>query len=366
MYEVIPHTNKCKWDQSLEHFREKDIFYFHSYCGLYPSLGDGDPYLFIYTDKNGSKVCYAFFKRPIQVLPFAEGKLDEELFDIITPPYGYGGPFYENNDVQLLHDFRKAFEDFCQKENIISEFIRFHPLYKNHHYLDDTMDVFFDRETVFINLRQGEEEILGQYHKNHKRNFKKAMKNKLTFHVHKKDDALQKIDAFYSLYRETMDKLNASPYAYFSIEYVENLITNLDEHSFIASVYFEGEMVSAALCLCEGGNVHYHLGCSKQEMLPLGGNVFLFHSIALWTKQNGFHTLHLGGGHVGRDSLFQFKHRFNPKETLEFYVGRKIHHKEKYDWLVTSWEKYYARKANGMFFPAYRMNSHIVIPVESE
>lgn len=354
LYEVISNKNKGEWIKALEQFPKKDIFYLHEYCNLYPSLGDGEPYLFVYRDEEKNQVCYVFFKRNLQEIPFF--RATEAIYDIITPPYGYGGPFYMTGDKkQLILNFRKEFEEYCQKENIISEFVRFHPLYQNHVYLEDTMDVFFDRETVYVDLEKREDQIVHNYHKNHRRNLNKAIKNQLHFHVFQKEDAVNQVEIFYELYKETMDKLNAASYSYFSTIYIENLLSDLTENAIIAAAFYQGHMVSAALCLMEGGSIHYHLGCSRREMLYVGINVFLLHQTAIWAKQQGCHTFHLGGGHVGRDSLFQFKYRFNSSGILPFYVGRKIHHQEKYQSLVDSWEEYYKQKASDTFFPAYRM-----------
>ncbi len=179
----------------------------------------------------------------------------------------------------------------------------------------------------------------------------------MEFRIFEKEHSLQIIDRFYYLYKETMDTVNASPYYYFSRDYFKELLSGLSGNSMIAAVFFEGKMTSAALCMYKDGYLHYHLGCSDKEFLNLGTNIFQFHHIALWGKDHGIHTFHLGGGYTSRDSLFQFKHRFNQERTLEFYIGRKVHNPEKYHLLVSSWERYYEQKMTGNFFPAYRNKS---------
>ncbi|MBO9129995.1 GNAT family N-acetyltransferase [Bacillus sp. 165] len=351
MYQVISFTDKHKWEEALQQFSQKDVYYFQEYCSLYHTIGDGEPFLFLYKDKKGNKLCYIFIKRPIQSLPFVTQ--EEGLYDIITP-YGYGGPLYDDMDEEGIREFRKEFEAYCQSENIISEFVRFHPLLHNHKHLENTMDVIYDRETIYIDLSKSEEEMFAQYHTNHKRSIKKALKNQLEFKVFMKEEAIAQTEAFFQLYCETMDKLNASSYYYFSNDYVKQLLSGLYENVMIGAVFFEGKMISAALCMYEGDFLHYHLGCSKKEYLHLGTNVFQFHNIALWGKENGCRTFHLGGGHVGRDSLFQFKHRFHQEGTVGFYVGKKILQPERYQELVGKWEEYYSQQALEGFFPAYR------------
>lgn len=353
LYQVVSFKEKQEWDNIIDLFNHKDIYYFHGYCSLYDLIGDGEPSLFFYQDHNGSMICYPFIKRTIDV-PFSTNDRSEgKLYDIITP-YGYGGPLTQNVNEQVIQDFRKSFDEYCHNNNIISEFIRFHPLLKNHYYLEGLIDVVYDRETVYIDLTKSEEEILSQYHKNHRRNLNKAIRNKLEFRIFEKEHCLQIMDRFYYLYKETMDKLNASPYYYFSRNYFKELLSGLSANSMIAAVFFEGKMISAALCMYEDGYLHYHLGCSDKEFSHLGTNIFQFHHIALWGKYNRIHTFHLGGGYTSRDSLFQFKHRFNQEGTLEFHVGKKIHNLDKYNVLIASWERYYSQKSTDTFFPAYR------------
>lgn len=364
LYEVIPYSDKQRWENELCQFPMKDIFYFQAYSSLYLDTGDGEPNLFIYQNEGGNKIIYAYFKRPIHSLPFIDkDKNGKELYDIITPPYGYGGPLYSSLNKEEMVKFRRVFEDYCQKENIISEFIRFHPLYKNHELLNDSMDIFYDRETVYIDLRKSEEEFLKNYHKNHRRNLQKANKYDIQFKILRKEEASVRVQEFYDLYKETMDKLNASYYSYFSVQYMESLLTNMKNHSVIGTAYYNDKLVAAALCLYEGENIHYHLGCSKQEYLHLGINVFLFHNLSIWAKQEGFQLFHLGGGHVGRDSLFQFKHRFHQEGVLDFYIGKKIHNREIYNNLVLDWEDFYGTKLNSSFFPEYRTRPSDKVPV---
>ncbi|WP_042348349.1 GNAT family N-acetyltransferase [Bacillus massiliigorillae] len=360
MYQIISFKEKQKWNDALSRFHKSDLYYYHGYCSLSYLMGDGEPYLFFFEDDNECLVCYPYIKRRIE-LPFMnDDMLKEDVFDIITPN-GFGGPLTQNISEKTIGKFRRDFEEHCQKENIISEFIRFHPIIQNHHYLEECLEVIYDRETVYIDLTKSEEEIFNNYHKNHKRNIHKAISNNFEFRVLAKDEAMLLIKDFYILYKETMDKVGATPYYYYSIEYLTSFLLDLDKHCRIAAVFDEGKLISAALCMFNEEYIHYHLGCSKKEYLHLGINPFLFHHLALWSKKVGCRALHLGGGHIGRDSLFQFKHRFNDEGTLDFYVGRKIHNISKYNLLVRNWEKYYSQDASSGFFPLYRGNPQKVV-----
>ncbi len=354
MYEVISYQDKKLWEEKLSQIKIKDIFYYHSYCMMNHYTGDGEPFLFFYEDERGNKLCYVFLRRNIHKLDFLKEEIDSELYDIITPTYGYGGPLYNKINKQLLIDFRREFENYCKKENIICEFIRFHPIYQNQTFLENLMDVTYDRETILVDLSKGENEIFNIYHKNHKRNINKAIKNQLIFRVFQNEESYLIIDKFYDMYQKTMDKVKATSYSYFSLDYLKQLVKEFFHRSIIGAVYYNGMLIAAAFCLYDEHSLHYHLGCSEQEFLSLGSNTFLLHNIAIWGKRNGLTVFHLGGGHVGRDSLFQFKHRFNPLGTLHFYIGKKVHNSAKYTSLIRKWEKYYHQESNSAFFPEYR------------
>lgn len=362
MYEVVSYLQKWKWEEKLKLLKTEDIFCNHAYSSLYLNQeeGGGEPHLFFYENEKGNRLGYIFLKRRIGLLPFISDKDISHLYDITTPPYTYGGPIYDMDDEELIKGFRLEFEDYCQKENIVSEFIRFHPLRRNNKYLDSLVDVSLDRESVLIDLTLSEEEIYKRYHTNHKRNVKKALRNQLKFRVYEDEEALEIIDMFYELYKETMDRLHASSSSYFSTKYLKDLLSGLRNKSMIGVVLYGDKMIAAAVCMYEGGILHYHLGCSKKDFLNLGANVFLFHSITLWGKRKGLDFFHLGGGHGthvgngGRDSLFQFKYRFNPEGVINFYVGKKIHNQLCYNLLIQEWENFYSQKAPCDYVPAYR------------
>ncbi len=355
MHQIIPFSEPERWERAYAQASRKDVFYRHAYAELCHCMGDGDPFLFVYEDGGGNRVCYAFVRRPLRVLPFAKDSgLEGDWYDIVSPTYGFGGPLCAQPDEQVLQAFRTEFEEYCHGANIVSEFVRFHPLLRNDRFLGGRMDIVFDRESVFIDLTRTEEELLAHSHPNHQRNIRKALKNGLELRVLAGAEACQQLEVFYRLYRETMDKVGAYPYYYFSTEYLERLFSRFGPNALLGAVFLEGRMVSAALCLREGDTLVYHLGASEKASLHLGINIFQFHQIALWARSQGLRAFYLGAGHRGRDSLFQFKHRFNLEGVLEIHNGKKVHHPEVYARLAESWKRYHAQDFPESYFPAYR------------
>jgi GNAT acetyltransferase-like protein len=355
MHRIIPFSEPESWEHAYTQSSRKDVYYRHAYAELCHCMGDGDPFLFVYEDGGGNTVCYAFIRRPLKALPFAaNAQLEGDWYDIVSPTYGLGGPLYAEVHEQVLHAFRAEFDAYCREANIVSEFVRFHPLLHNHRLLGGRMEIVFVRETIFIDLTRTEEELFARYHLSHQRSIRKALRHGLEFRVLSGTDARQQLEVFYRLYRETMDKVGAAPYYYFSTEYLERLFSRFGPDALLGAVFLKGRMISAALCLREGDTLIYHLGASETASLHLGMNVFQFHQLAVWARRQGLRTFFLGGGHRGRDSLFQFKHRFNPEGTLDAHNGKKVHHPEAYERLAGCWKRHYAREFPEPYFPAYR------------
>ena len=116
----------------------RDIYFTDRYCKIYEEKGDGNLEVFTFQTKNG-KIIYKFLKREIDIID------GQKYFDITTP-YGYGGPLIilldrEANREQVIEEFKKAFEKYCIENNIVSEFIRFHPIEKNYIGMEKYMDI---------------------------------------------------------------------------------------------------------------------------------------------------------------------------------------------------------------------------------
>ncbi|MGL4567675.1 MAG: GNAT family N-acetyltransferase [Fusobacteriaceae bacterium] len=320
-----------------------DIYFKKEYGKIFELNGDGKLEVFK-IDCEFGKVNYQFLKREI----------DSELgryFDISTP-YGYGGPvFSDYKDSESLDGLKKRFQDefseYCGRERIVSEFIRFHPIIKNHEFLKDIVDVVFNRHTICLEV-DSEEKILENLTSVCRNRIKKSFDYNITIKIE------NKIEDFYNLYIETMKKNCADEYYYFSKDFFQNTMNLLCDGAKIFSAYIDDELVSSVLVLHQDEYMHYHLIGSSSNHKDVGINNRLIFEIAKWGSENGKKYLHLGGGYMGdEDSVYHFKSTFTKKEPLEFYIGKKIHDKKIYNQLVD------IRMAkspieNSNFFPLYR------------
>ncbi|WIV12082.1 GNAT family N-acetyltransferase [Proteiniborus sp. MB09-C3] len=323
-----------------------DIYFKESYGRLYEEKDKNVLEKYTYCSKDG-EISYMFLKREISTDSF-----NEELYDITTP-YGYGGPIIINYKEQSLDkltaDFNKDFEDYCKENNIVSEFIRFHPLVKNHIYFDSVYDISLNRKTIYIDLTS-EEAIWDNMKLTSRNRIRKAKKNNINVEEDTSDKSISK---FIELYYKTMDKNSADSMYYFDKSYFYKLINEENNSSKIFNAIYDGKTISSMLILIGDEYIHYHLGATDPEYYSMSPNNILFFEVARWGCKNGYKKFHLGGGYSGPDdSLLRFKKTLNENGEIDFYLGKKIRNQKTYDRLV---EKHMQLgKLNGSYFPLYR------------
>lgn len=324
----------------------KDIYFTKEYGLIYEKNNEGELVEYKFKSANG-KVIYKFLKRKIEL-----GK-NEDLFDITTP-YGYGGPLfldYKNENLEdLIMDYRKDFDNYCKENNIISEFIRFHPLIENHIKMNSYMEVLNIRETVYMKL-DTEEHIWENISSKCRNMIRKAQKNNVNIIISDNKDDL---DEFIEIYTNTMIKNNAQDYYFFDRKFFENTYDLLKGNIKIFKAIYDGKCISSALIMSYGEYIHYHFSGSDINYGNIAANNLLIYEAAIWGLKNGFKYFHLGGGYSGNnDSLFKFKKSFSKNENKKFYIGKKIHNKIVYDELVNL-QVENKGNINSDYFPRYR------------
>lgn len=340
MIDIIDVDNQ-KWNYIINQFQNKDIYYTSEFFKVSTLLDEGIPILFFFKTEDGM-VAFPFIKRKIH------NEKGLNLWDVTTP-YGYGGPIFEvtGSETILFQNFDKNFSKYCIENNIITEFIRFHPIIKGDSITRDNLVINKIRHTICLNLKESDD-LMDSIPAKTRNKIRKAMKNNISV---KELDFENYFDDFYSIYVETMKRNDANDYYYFSESYFRTLFNVLGESIKIWGAFKDNILISVTLIMSYGDFIHYHLSGGKKEYLQTGVTYLLLFEIANWAKINGFRYFHLGGGYEGDfDGLFQFKRSFSKNNPLSFSIGKKIHNKSIYDELVISRKIDYD---NG-FFPLYR------------
>ncbi len=323
--------DKPLWSDYLEKLspERRDVYFTPQYYSLYQNYGDGEACCFIF-EKDGELVLYPFLKNPITPLGY---DLDKEYYDI-QGAYGYNGIISSTDNPEFIVGFWEAFDAYCQGNNIIAEFTRFHPQLNNHRLASPKMKTFYSRHTVSLDLSLSEDDIwMKQISSKNRNMIRKAEKEGVT--IVESDD----YDTFKQLYDGTMTNLHAEDFYFFPQAYYYEYKQTFKGESMLCLAMYEGKAIAGSMFMFSENYAHYHLsGRNREYSRYAANNLILWYAIRK-AKERGCKWLHFGGGTTGEedDSLLKFKKEFSKTET-EFWIGKRVHNQEVYDEIVRQWQ----------------------------
>lgn len=286
--------------------------------------GDGTPMLIAWED-NGCRLCYVVMEKDIADCSSFDQKLNKKKYFDWETPYGYGGPLIEGVlSIEQQKLFLMELKDYCCARNIVSQFIRFHPLFGNHVVMPLCIESRYLRDTIYIDLTTSDIITANMDTKN--RNMvRKAKKSGVTI----KRVSIENYQEFIDIYNETMMKDNADEYYIFKEEYFKSLKMMKDNACIFYSEY-EKMPISGAITFYNDQYMHYHLAGTRTEFRKFSPSNLLLYEAACWGSTHGIKMFHLGGGMTADDNLFLFKKKFNKNGRLPFVVGRTIFNTDAY------------------------------------
>ncbi|OPX98271.1 MAG: FemAB family protein [Syntrophorhabdus sp. PtaU1.Bin002] len=348
-YSVIGTVEAQAWRESLTRFQTTDIYFLPEYHRVHELNGEGRAQAFVF--QSGEHLLfYPFLVRPIDSVRQPDDSL--VWYDIETV-YGYSGPLSTTMDMSFLTEAWQAFENWCNDNHIVAEFIRFNPFAGNHRYVTDSSAITLDRETVAIRLGYSETELWKKYPSGHRTKIRKAIKDGL---VCRETPFGENIELFQRIYEGTMSYVGATSYYLFPKAFFCSVRDLVGDRTKLFIVLDKGKAVAAAMFFVFGDKMHYHLGGSDADLRGSRPNNLLFHAVATWANENGLAWLHLGGGRTSdpSDSLFAFKSSVS-RDRLPFYVGKRIHNREIYDSLCAEWLSRNKVSERPNYFLLYRL-----------
>lgn len=323
-----------------------ELFFSQDYGKLYEKMENGVCEVFKFSHPLGT-VHHLFIKREIPST--LQG---QKFYDLITP-YGYGGPVVKDckkgGKTELVRQFELAFENYCLKQNIVSEFVRFHPIMKNVEDFRDFYDTAYLRDTTGTTLKGYDDPFEAEFSKSARKAVRKALKAGVEYRITPNPDSLE---VFKEIYYATMKRLNAESYYYFDDKYFSNCLKYFSDRIVLIEAVYEEETIGAELHFTCGSFMHTHLSGTVENTNHLSPVYVMTYAAVLWGKENGIDLIHSGGGVTNspEDTLYLFKKKFGQNTNFQFHIGRKIWNPEIYKLLceetgVTGDEE---------FFPAYR------------
>lgn len=353
--EILTSSDFEKWQYYLDSFPKelRDIYYTHNIYSLYSKYGDGSPTCFVFT-KNGNTALYPFLLNPINNFGY---DLTKTYYDI-QGVYGYNGVLSDSVSPDFINSFYASFSDYCHSNNIIAEFTRFNPLLNNQEFSKNHLNVFYDRETIKLNLDLDYDTIWStQYSSKNRNMIRKAQKLGYNSEIIDNPSESQ-IGNFIEIYHNSMRHANATKYFYFDNEYFNNIFKLLSENSSLINIVDSANnVVCSAIVFFISKYCHYHLS-GRGTMVDNSINNFLLDQLVKIAQLRNKKVLHLGGGRSSdpHDTLFKFKAEFS-KERNHFFIGTKVWDSEIYKEVIRQWENRYPEKTEqfGKLLLRYRL-----------
>ncbi|HEV7930379.1 MAG TPA: GNAT family N-acetyltransferase [Nitrosospira sp.] len=340
-----------RWSEVWNRWPTREVFAHPNYLRLFGTETE-KAVCALFESHNGT-VLYPFFLRDVD---------DADLVDVeyrgvrdIVSPYGYGGAVViEASDKQALTiEFWRHFDSWCERSNVVSEFVRF-SLFSDS-LLEFPGEVEVKQDNIVRSLDLSPDELWMDFDHKVRKNVKKAQRLGVVIQV---DVQGVFFDDFYRIYTNTMDRRSASSGYYFGEEFFRAIHDSLAGQFAYFHARHEGRIISTELVLLSAENVYSFLGGTESEAFDMRSNDLLKYEVMVWARANGKRRFVLGGGYAAGDGIYKYKKAFAPSGSLPFLVGRRILNPAAYDALV---EESVASRAGDSrpslpdgYFPAYR------------
>lgn len=320
-----------------------EINFTEHYGKLYESVEDGELKIFNFENEYG-KIKNMFIKRKI---PFQLENKD--YFDIVTP-YGYGGPVIQEatDEEKLLSGYFEAFSKYCQKNDIITEFIRF-DLFENTQVRESFYgDTSLVGNCIVKNLKLPiEEDVRKKIFKDARIAKEKGVKIIM-------EQTGEHIDDFLEVYYSTMNRNGAEEYYYFDKPFFEQIHETMKDQFLYAFAIVDEKVIAASLILIGEERAFGFLAGTIKEFYSYHPEVLIQLTVMQWLKDRGVEKYILGGGHNGEDGIYMHKKGYARHGNHPFYIGKKIHDPLIYEKLVQLRQTIGKKNTKTSFFPAYR------------
>ena len=243
-----------------------------------------------------------------------------------------------------LERFATLLSGLVRENRIITTYVRFHPLYRNHGYAPPFFELERTEGAVAWPLTG---DLWTNVHPHHRRLVRRAERAGLEVRT---SSGPLVLEPFRELYVETMRRVAATQFYFFGDTYWERLAGGLADRLLLLEAEAGGVTVAAILCLTGWPWLHYHLGATSGEARGLGASHLLLYRAAQLAQDLGYEQFHLGSG-VGAvgGSLLDFKRRFSTGSLVEQLLGKAVHDRERYVALTGAPDP-----VVGSYFPAYR------------
>jgi hypothetical protein len=335
-----------RWLGALERMAH-DVYHLPAYAAFAARHEGGMPCAF-YAESNGRELLVPLLVKP---LPAAAGGAPG--WRDAASPYGYPGPIATQPfDREWIEQSLRRFAEVAREQRILTAFLRLHPL---RGIPAETIaacgSTVRHGDIVYIDLTRSAGEIWADTCTNHRRNIRRMLEAGFTESI----DDWGAYPSFGPIYRATMDRVNASPFYFFSDEYFRDLRESLSAHLHLSTIRSpHGEIAAAGLFTYTNGLVQYHLSGTAAAFRQHAPSKLMLDAVRRWGADSGATLMNFGGGlGGGTNALFEFKSGFS-RARAPFHTGRVIVDAALYASVSNAIARSGAVRGDAGFFPLYR------------
>ncbi|GAB3411974.1 hypothetical protein GCM10027435_04250 [Haloparvum alkalitolerans] len=301
---------------------------------------------FVYTTDDAF-VYYPYIRRTLSELPFEVDDIDGVEYSDIVSSWYYGGPVASvGADEDTVDAFLEEFSDYCRRENIVSEFVRFDPNLENHETFE-ALDPSFNRETVRVDLTQSLDDIWDDFEKRNRNAIRQAQETDIVVEPTTDPDDYA---AFHDIYTDAMKAQDAAKHYRFPLSFFEALLAE-DDLATLSVARYEGEVIGGSFVVHDDDIAHDYLRASDPDYWDLRVNNLICYESLMEMRRTGRELFDFQGGRPG---VFKFKRGFSESGRGEFHIAKQVHIDDVYDTLVDAASDSGVDTESG-YFPAYRV-----------
>lgn len=320
-----------------------DPGYTLAYARLFEEKESAKAETFSYESDKG-RIDHVYLKREIPT------RIKDETYFDITTPYGYGGPVivYGEDTEGLMHEYSRAFHEYCQDNRIVSEFVRFH-LFESKEVRDS-----YNGEVTLIGshiVKPLNYPLNTNMSSDVRRSLKKADQLGMTINV---DTTGEHIEQFLSIYYEMLIRHQASSYYHFPRSFFDHMHKDLQGRFAYVSAGIDGKTICSRLVIFGEKYGFGFLGGTLKDYFYTQATTVVDYHILRILKDRDCLFFSFGGGLKENDGIYKYKRKFNKDGDQPFYVGKTIHLPGNYDELVRQCQSTDPAKSSTTFFPLYR------------
>ncbi|MBE7502947.1 MAG: GNAT family N-acetyltransferase [Verrucomicrobiales bacterium] len=282
-------------------------------------------------------------------------------------PYGYAGPLVVAPPAVCDEFLERALlcsEPMLRESGVIAVFVRLSPLSLVPGALGRIGQLVAHGPCFWLNLEESQEELQSQLRPRYRSYLNALRRDGVSARF---VPFASKLDEFMLLYHQTMQRVGAAEWYYFSRDFYQGLAAALGDSLKLCVVELGGKLLAAGVFIGSGGIVQYYLSGVDQSLGQPHATKLMMITVRDWAKSAGYRRFNLGGG-VGAhdDALSQFKRGFT-KHSAPFHSWRWVTDETRYTLAVRAWEARTGVPADPPhgYFPAYRRSYPPAAPAAS-